>query len=87
MEKVCLYNFVAKYKKCAKTVMGIPFTRNVLNPFFQTTGVLPSQGKQMVEQLLLAVSPVVPFRNEADLIEEGETSTDIDNQRACPTDK
>ena len=38
MEEVCLYDFVVSTRNVVKTVMGIPFTRNVPNPFFQTTG-------------------------------------------------
>ena len=37
MEEVCLYDLPST-RNVVKTVMGIPFTRNLTNTFFQTTG-------------------------------------------------
>ena len=75
MEEICLYHFVAEYKKC-----GVDRDRNPVY-WEHTKPILPNHriydpGKENErENYYYSLRLLfVPFRNEADLIEEGETA-------------
>ena len=57
-----------------KTVMEIPFTGNVPNPFLQTIWCTTAKENKQENYYYSLLLLFVPFRNEADLIKEGETA-------------
>ena len=72
MEDVCLYEFVAQYTKSGVDEDGNRVYRKLGKPILPNHKIYnPSKEKERV---------FVPFRNEGDLIEEGETAESALNQ-------
>ena len=74
MEEVCLYDFVAEYEKCGVDEGGNPVYRERSKPILPNHRVYnPAKENERENYYYSLLLLFVPFRDEADLIEEGET--------------
>ena len=75
MEEVCLYDFVAEYDKYGEDSDGNPVYRECTKPILPNNRVYdPAKENEWENYYYSLLLLFVPFRNEADLIEEGETA-------------
>ena len=75
IEEVCLYDFVAEYEKCGKDDDGNPVYRKRSKPILPNHRIYnPSKENEQENYYYTLLLLFVPFRDEADLIEEGETA-------------
>ena len=75
MENVCLYEFVAQYTKSGVDEDGNRVYRKLGKPILPNHKIYnPSKEKERENYFYSLLLLFVPFRNEGDLIEEGETA-------------
>ena len=85
IDKVCLYDFVAEYKKCDE---GNPVYQERTKPILLNHRVYdPAKGNKQDNYYYSLLLLFVHFRNEADLIQEGETAESAFEQHLEHNDK
>ena len=87
LEDVCLYDFVAEYKKAGADDDGNPVYCMLTKPILSNHKMLDlakeNERESYFYSLLLLL---VPFCNEADLVEEGETAESAFNRHMAEND-
>ena len=87
MEDVCLYDFVAEYKKSGVDNDGNPVYSMLTKPILPNHRMFdPSKENERENYFYSLLLLFVPFRNEADLIEEGETAENAFNRHMGEND-
>ena len=87
MEDVCLYDFVAEYKKSGVDNDGNPVYSMLTKPILPNHRMFdPSKENERENYFYSLLLLFVPFRNEADLIEEGETAETAFNRHMAEND-
>ena len=75
IDEICLYDFVAEYEKWGVDRDGNPVYPERTKPILPNHRIYdPGQGNERENYYYSLLLLFVPFRNEADVIEEGETA-------------
>ena len=78
MENVCLYEFVSQYKRCGVDDDGNIVCCKLTKPVLPNHKIYREEERESYYYSLLLL--FVPFRNEGDLIEEGENAQSAFNR-------